>query len=267
MARLLFTTLSALLCIALVGSPTIDAATQSYVLQRRIGAAGEWEPITTFVVSRHSPDAPAKVKQAPPKDVELSKDKKNALAAAQFVHYRVAREDDADGRDAVGLALSPCSILRGFEAVDARAVVVREEVRVAVGPGTSVTGLQARSETNTFHAKMLNGDECDRSILSLFPHVRVRAGVGYVEPIAPRSVPNYAELDVFARRNDPKVSRSGGRKKKASGGGNSPQEHQTQVEGEEEEEEVDSRTFFQKYWMYLVLPFVFSFIQNMIVKN
>ncbi|KAH9601172.1 hypothetical protein LSM04_005478 [Trypanosoma melophagium] len=251
-----------------------EAATQSYLLQRRVGAKGEWEPITTLTISRISDASPKLKLKHPTEAVELTKEKKKAFAEAVFVYYRLIREDDTDGKSAVSVALTPCSILRGFEAVDSRSVVLRELLGVVVGPGTTAWGLQTTSETNAFHAKLVNGDECDRSILSLFPHVRVQATVALVEPVAPQSVPDYTELDRLMRKDDGKSPRNR-RSKRKSGvkSTNTPPVYgeelppPPQQNGDDEGEEEDNRTFLQKYWLFLVMPFVFSVVQGLMAKK
>ncbi|EKG01740.1 hypothetical protein TCSYLVIO_007257, partial [Trypanosoma cruzi] len=174
--RFLLLGLFALLAMTVVAS---DAASEVYELQRRVGVAGDWESISSMTISRGPVGATAKLKQNKDaqdsgKDIDLTKEKKTALAKAQFVYYRLVRKGDKDGINAVSVVLTPCSLVRDFDALDSRTVVLRESLRVAVGPDATVVGLQATSGTNTFHAKMLNGDECDLSILSLFPNVRMR---------------------------------------------------------------------------------------------
>ncbi|KAF5221373.1 putative transmembrane protein [Trypanosoma cruzi] len=276
--RFLLFGLFALLAMTVVAS---DAASEVYELQRRVGVAGDWESISSMTISRGPVGATAKLKQNKDaqdsgKDIDLTKEKKTALAKAQFVYYRLVREGDKDGINAVSVVLTPCSLVRDFDALDSRTVVLRESLRVAVGPDATVVGLQATSGTNTFHAKMLNGDECDLSILSLFPNVRMRVSVGLVEPTAPRSLPDYAELDTIARLSDSKSTGSKDRKSKKSGAapssyGDHPSEKQQagmlgeKDEGEEPEE--DNRTFLQKYWTFLVIPFLVSLIQGLFSKR
>ncbi|RNC58303.1 hypothetical protein TcCL_ESM04110 [Trypanosoma cruzi] len=276
--RFLLFGLFALLAMTVVAS---DAASEVYELQRRVGVAGDWESISSMTISRGPVGATAKLKQNKDaqdsgKDIDLTKEKKTALAKAQFVYYRLVRKGDKDGINAVSVVLTPCSLVRDFDALDSRTVVLRESLRVAVGPDATVVGLQATSGTNTFHAKMLNGDECDLSILSLFPNVRMRVSVGLVEPTAPRSLPDYAELDTIARLSDSKSTGSKDRKSKKSGAapssyGDHPSEKQQagmlgeKDEGEEPEE--DNRTFLQKYWTFLVIPFLVSLIQGLFSKR
>ncbi|KAF8277074.1 putative transmembrane protein [Trypanosoma cruzi] len=276
--RFLLFGLFALLAMTVAAS---DAASEVYELQRRVGVAGDWESISSMTISRGPVGATAKLKQNKDaqdsgKDIDLTKEKKTALAKAQFVYYRLVREGDKDGINAVSVVLTPCSLVRDFDALDSRTVVLRESLRVAVGPDATVVGLQATSGTNTFHAKMLNGDECDLSILSLFPNVRMRVSVGLVEPTAPRSLPDYAELDTIARLSDSKSTGSKDRKSKKSGAapssyGDHPSEKQQagmlgeKDEGEEPEE--DNRTFLQKYWTFLVIPFLVSLIQGLFSKR
>ncbi|PBJ80341.1 hypothetical protein TcG_13473 [Trypanosoma cruzi] len=276
--RFLLLGLFALLAMTVVAS---DAASEVYELQRRVGVAGDWESISSMTISRGPVGATAKLKQNKDaqdsgKDIDLTKEKKTALAKAQFVYYRLVRKGDKDGINAVSVVLTPCSLVRDFDALDSRTVVLRESLRVAVGPDATVVGLQATSGTNTFHAKMLNGDECDLSILSLFPNVRMRVSVGLVEPTAPRSLPDYAELDTIARLSDSKSTGSKDRKGKKSGaapssyGDHPSEQQQAGMLGEKDEgegPEEDDRTFLQKYWTFLVIPFLVSVIQGLLSKR
>ncbi|ORC89066.1 uncharacterized protein TM35_000142770 [Trypanosoma theileri] len=273
MSRFLLVLLTALLLAVAVIST--DAATQSYVLQRRVDATGSWEPVSTFTISRNGDSTPKLKQKQPNKEVELSKENKNAFAKAAFVYYRLIREEDTEGKHAVSVALTPCSILRGFEAVDSRTIVLRELLGIAVGAGTSAVGLQTTSETNAFHAKLVDGDECDRSILALFPQVRLETRVGLVEPVAPQSLPDYTELERLMNKAEGKSPRNRQRKRKTDAAsaetsslyGEQSSQHQQQGEEEEEEVTEDNRSFLQKYWLYLVLPFVFSVIQGLMAKK
>ncbi|RNF03862.1 hypothetical protein TraAM80_05516 [Trypanosoma rangeli] len=260
-----------------------EAVSEVYDLQRRLGAEGDWEAISSITISRVSVDATAKLWQNSEaldsgKQGDLTKEKKAALAKAQFVYYRLVRKGDVDGSSAVSIALTPCSLVRGFEAADSRTVLLRESLRVAVGTGATVVGLQATSGTNTFHAKMLNGDECDLGILSLFPHVRLQASVGLVEPTAPRSLPDYADLDALAKLGNSKSAGKKGAKKKGGGAaskatslyGGNPQQQQAGVAEEQdqaEQPEEDDRTFIQKYWTFLLIPFAMSLLQGLLAKR
>lgn len=280
--RLLPFVLCALLSIA---AAAVDAASQSYVLQRRMGVADNWEAIASVTVSRAFANAPAILRHEAKKEgaagpddhTDLSSEKKNMLGRAQFVYYRLLPKGDGDDKRAVSLAITPCSLVRGFEALDSRTIVLREFLRVAVGPNTTVLGLQATSETNTFHTKLLNGDECDVSILSLFPTVRTRVHIGLVTSTSPRSLPDYTDLTALAKKDAPATTGGAEKKRKKRGAAatasasqeDNSQEEQRAVDGgqdDEEEEEEDKRSFLQKYWLYLVIPFVMSLVQNALVK-
>ncbi|KAG8347939.1 hypothetical protein TRVL_01236 [Trypanosoma vivax] len=251
-----------------------DAFSRSYYLQRRIGESGKWEPVTSFTISRHSPDSPAKLKQKQEQATEgreLTGEEKNALSIEQFVRYRLLPEGGNETREAVSLALSPCSILRGFEAADSRSIHLRETLAVAVGPGATVVGLQASSLANRFHAHMLEGDQCDVTVLSLFPQVRIYAAVGLLSPVVPRSTPNYTELNAFTFhgiRKEVNSKKASKKKKEHMTKANAPHgdegndnfQYQTGEEGEEEEE--DRRTFLEKYWMFFAAFLVINVIQG-----
>ncbi|GET88082.1 transmembrane protein, putative [Leishmania tarentolae] len=251
--RLLVTVL-ALLC-----SISVDAVSQSYVLERRVGSDGEWAGIGAFSISRLSSQAPARISTQLPGEVSLSMDERNKLASADLVYYRAYpnQEGKPVPKHPTTVVVTPCSLIRGFEAMDSKTVVLHENINIAPGANTSLMGLQVSSETNFFHSKMLAGDECDHSVVQkLFPTVRLNTKVGLVHPLKVARKVRYEDLNAMKEAEDAKKTK-----------GRPPTEKRMvrNAEGEvvEEEVPVDERSFLQKYWMYIVIPIVMSVLQNM----
>nr|CCC89277.1 conserved hypothetical protein [Trypanosoma congolense IL3000] len=263
--RLQLIVLFVVLCFSAEG---VCAASESYTLHRKVDGDADWRTIGTFTVSRHSPDSPAKLRYQPPRDeMELSAEEKKAMATAKFVYYRAVRHGDDTSAGAVSIALSPCSLVRGFEAVGHRTMLLHETLVAAIGHNVTIIGLQAVSNTNMFHARMVDGDECDLSVLFLFPEVKMRVRVGLLAPSSPLTVPNYTELDIYMGRvAKEKRAKKGGKKagdRKEATGAESP----LTAKEELQEEEEDERTFLQKYWVYIVVPFVISVIQSLVAAR
>ncbi|KAL7704115.1 hypothetical protein N2W54_007976 [Lotmaria passim] len=235
-----------------------QAASQSYVLERRVGSDAEWVNVGSFAISRVSPQAPARVSNQQLGEQSMSMEQREQFAAADLIYYRAYPYRQGSGAPAhpVTVVFTPCSLIRGFDAIDSKTVVLNENIRVVPGPNTTLLGLQMSSETNFFHSKMMNGDECDRSVVQkLFPTVRLRMKLGLVHPVTASRKVNYEDLKVLIASE-------------AERQGKKPKTQVRQVrnaDGElvEEEVPVDDRSFLQKYWMYLVLPIVVSVIQNL----
>ncbi|KPA75403.1 putative mitochondrial hypothetical protein [Leptomonas pyrrhocoris] len=255
-----FRVLCALLAmLVLLCTVTAHAASQPYVLERRVGADADWVTIGSFAISRISPQAPARVSTQLRGELSMTMEQREEFAGASFIYYRAYpfQEGKAAPEHPATVVVTPCSLIRGFDAVDSKTVVLNENIRVVPGPNTTLLGLQVSSETNFFHSKMVNGDACDRSVVQkLFPTVRLQTKIGLVHPVRVSRKVNYEDLKVLiASENDKQ-----GKKK--------PKVQVRQVrnaEGElvEEEVPVDERSFLQKYWMYIVLPIGMSLIQNL----
>ncbi|CBH08834.1 hypothetical protein, conserved [Trypanosoma brucei gambiense DAL972] len=238
--------------------------TQSYILQRRIDGTNDWRIVSTFNISRHSVDSLVKLKHSSPQgDNDLTAVEKDALVKAEHVFYRVTRGGDDTDAGAVAVALSPCTIVRGFEALDPRTVLLHETLAVAVGTNVSAVGLQVTSTTNAFHAKMLDGDECDLTVLSLFPQVKIRLKLGLLVASAPLTTPNYTELAEYTNHLSKEGSsqKKGTKKskKRSSDAQNPLSQEQEQDDAEDEE---DKRSFVERYWIYFVVPFAVSLLQG-----
>lgn len=237
---------------------SVQAASQVYSVQRRLGIVSEWATIASFTVTRQSSQSPAHIRFKATAGVDLTKEEKQAITAADIIYYRaIPKDGDAAAvADASVVAVTPCSIIRGFEAVDSRTVVLHEKIKVLPGPGTSIIGLQLSSETNFFHSKMLRGAECDLSVVEkLFPVVRVQLTVGLLHATEPLNKVRYEDLGVLqegaAEASAAKTPKTTTRKVKNDQG-----------EWVEEEVPVDNRSFLQKYWMYFLIPVIMSFLQK-----
>lgn len=258
MASVLRVACALLALLAVVSALSAQAASQSYVLERRVGADAEWATVGSFAIARISPQAPARISTQLRGEGSMSMEQREQLAAADLIYYRAYpyQEGKAVPAHPTTVVVTPCTLIRGFDAIDSKTVVLNENIRVVPGPNTTLLGLQMSSETNFFHSKMVNGDECDRSVVQkLFPTVRLQTRLGLVHPAKVARRVNYDDLKVLiAAENAPQ--------------GKKPAKQVRQVrnaEGElvEEEVPVDDRSFLQKYWMYFVLPIVMSVIQNM----
>ncbi|KAG5480661.1 hypothetical protein CUR178_05796 [Leishmania enriettii] len=254
----LWKTVSLLLTVlALVCATSAHAALQSYVLERRVGSDGDWAEVGTFAISRLSSQALARISTQLRGEVSLSMDERNRFAAADLVYYRAYpyREGAPAPKHATTVVVTPCSLIRGFDAIDSKTVVLNEHIKIVPGPNTSLMGLQVSSETNFFHSKMQSGDECDRSVVQkLFPTVRLNTKVGIVHPLKVARKVRYEDLAVLAEEEKGTGAKSRAEKRQVRN-----------EEGEivEVEVPVDDRSFLQKYWMYFVIPIVMSVLQNM----
>jgi hypothetical protein len=259
MTSVLRTTCALLALLALLCAVTVQAASQSYVLERRVGVNGNWADVGSFAISRISPQAPARVSTQLHGELSMTMEQREQFAVADLIYYRAYpyQEGKVAPEHATTVVVTPCSLIRGFDAIDSKTVVLNENIRVVPGPNTTLLGLQVSSETNFFHSKMVNGDECDRSVVQkLFPTVRLQTKLGLVHPVKASRKVNYEDLKVLIASEAEKQ----GKKKQKT------QVRQVRnADGElvEEEVPVDDRSFIQKYWMYLVLPIVMSVVQNM----
>ncbi|CAD2215299.1 hypothetical protein AGDE_01822 [Angomonas deanei] len=162
----------------------------------------------------------------------------------------------------ISASTSPCALIRGFEAVDGTTVALHENIKILPGEGTSIVGLQVIADTNFFHSKMRNGDECDLTVVQkLFPTVRISAHVSLLQPTALMSTVRYKDLE------DLEAAKAADGPKKAEGPKKSIRKVKN-ADGEWVEEEiiVEEKSFIQKYWMYLVVPFVLQIVQGLAKK-
>ncbi|KAG5506392.1 hypothetical protein JKF63_05895 [Porcisia hertigi] len=256
----LWKTVSLLLTVlTVVCAISAHAASQSYVLERRVGSDGEWVKLGSFTISRLSSQAVARISTQLGDESTLSMEERDHFSTADLVFYRAYAYQAGmpAPQHATTVSVTPCSLIRGFDAIDSKTVVLNENIKVVPGPNTSLLGLQVSSEVNIFHSKMQNGDECDRSVVQkLFPTVLLKTKVGLVHPLKVARKVRYEDLTALVEAEDSEKN-----KKK-------PKTEKRQVrnaEGEivEEVVPVDDRSFLQKYWMYFVLPIVMSLLQNL----
>ncbi|KAG5479948.1 hypothetical protein LSCM1_06366 [Leishmania martiniquensis] len=243
--------------LAFVCANSAHAMSRSYVLERRVGSDGEWAKVGSFAISRLSSQALARISTQLGGEASLSIEERNRFAAADLVYYRAYpyQEGRPAPKHATTVVVTPCSLIRGFDAIDSKTVVLNEEIRIVPGPNASLMGLQVSSETNVFHSKMQRGDECDRSVVQkLFPTVRLNTRVGLVHPVKVARKVRYEDLSILMEEAKDKGEKLRSEKRQVRN-----------AEGEivEEEVPVDDRSFLQKYWMYFVIPIAMSVLQNM----
>ncbi|CAJ1008066.1 hypothetical protein Q4I28_003379 [Leishmania naiffi] len=256
----LWKTVSLVLAVlALVFSIVAHATSQSYVLERRIGSDGEWARVGSFAISHLSSQTPARISTQLAGEVSLSSEERSNFAAADLVYYRAYpyQEGKPVPKCAPTVVVTPCSLIRGFDAIDSKTVVLHENIKIVPGPNASLVGLQVSSETNFFHSKMQKGDECDRSVVQkLFPTVHLNTKVGLVQPLKVARKVRYEDLRALVEAENAENTKG------------KPKTEKRQVsnaEGDitEVEVPVDDRSFLQKYWMYFVIPIAMSVLQNM----
>lgn len=260
-ASRIFVLLTALLALLAVSSCTAsegNAGPVRYTIERRIGTESQWSEIASFTLLQ-SRSSKAKLTALDEPRHLLTTEQRELFAESDFIYYRAVREGETDNHAAAPTAVvSPCTIIRSFYAVDKQTLLLREVVNVVPNYDLSIMGLQVVSETNSFHSGMTNGDECERSVVvGLFSDVRIQAEVALVSSVEVKPV-NYEQLKVVA---DPKEKneRAGSSAKKKM----RRRENGVWEEEQEDEEVIEPEpTFLQKYWMFLLIPIVMSFMKR-----
>ncbi|CCW67229.1 unnamed protein product [Phytomonas sp. Hart1] len=251
------------LLISWVGStaPPVEAAVQSFRLQRRLGVEGEWKDIANFTLKQFTPQSPVQLKhsQAGKPSVLLSEPEKQALAHVNLVYYRAFHQPAPSDpvptreRDPVVVVVSPCTLIRGFFAQDSSTVVLYERIFVVPGPNASLDGLQISSEANLYHAKLRNGDECDLHVVEkLFPMVRTQVELNLAN----------TEMDIKVLYEDDNQSQPPTNAKKGKGKTVTKRVQNENNEWEEKEVVEEEQTFLQKYWIYIAVFVGISIMKN-----
>lgn len=218
------------LLLLLISTSCASASSHSYELQRRFGYDGNWSTIASFALTRKNVQSPVRLSVQSAPVMELSTEQRDALVNVDHLFYRVIpaggknsvsdasvasshKRGSAEKSNTINskgnnnnnnslatfdseaitvVSLTPCSIIRGFTAIDSQTVMLTERFKLLPGQGSSLVGLQVSSHTNFFHAKMRNGDECDKSIVhKLFPSVRTQAELQLLQPVYPMRVVKY----------------------------------------------------------------------------
>lgn len=261
-----------------------------YTIERRFSTEDRWSPVASFELFQSAPEVPARLKNlATSRRTVTEEERKQLGVSADLLYYRVisTAPNAETGKSVPTVVLSPCSIIRGFSVLGKTTLLLTERFNVVLGTGTEVLGLQVSSTTNLFHSS-IDGGSCDRSIVvNVFPEVEIEAEVIVVSSLPVRGV-NYKELAKITREGDPTDIR-----KKVKGEPKKPfvdrrryeeeeegedymdtedyvdqgdptrgKRHKGKDGGEDVQEEKPEPTFFQKYWMFFVLPFVFSMIRG-----
>eukprot|EP00796_Vickermania_ingenoplastis_P012976 gene12976-8828_t len=248
----------ALLVVFLFSGAAANTEVQSkgYRIERRIGEEAPWAEVASFSLTRSSASLPPRLRAVNAPRRALSDSDRNLLGTAELLYYRVTSTDQGDGDGAAHttLAVTPCTIIRGFQAVDKTQLLLRELLNVVPDQQLGIVGLQIRSETNSFHANMVKDSACDRTVVtSLFAAVDVEAEVGLVGPVEVRPV-RYEDLK---RIMDPESE------KKQKTASKKPRQRHSGADGEEDEKAPPEETsFFGKYWAFFLIPLLISLFSN-----
>ncbi|CCW59798.1 unnamed protein product [Phytomonas sp. EM1] len=254
-------TLLWVVCVGLLMCSSAEAVVRSFKLQRRLGIDGKWIDLANFTLKQLSSQSPVQLKhtQTGKDSVLLSEDEKLAFTTVSLVYYRALPQSSGGGsqddENAVIVVVSPCTIVRGFLAQDSTTVVLYERINIVPGSNASLLGLQVSSETNLFHAKLQNGDECDLHVVQkLFPKVRIQLVLEIAQPVDVSKTIRYEDIEELRtpqKINKGKVKTVMKRVKNDNG------------EWEEREEPVNEQTFLQKYWLYIVVFVGVSIMKNL----
>lgn len=254
-----------------------EMLSMAYSIERRFSGSEDWATIASFELSQRGFGTPARLQNmvAPPQT--LSNEQRKQLGETiDFIFYRVvpSSSDKQERASFPTIAVSPCTIIRGFSVLGKTTLVLTERLKVVSHSGVNVVGLQVSSTTNVFQASM-DGDTCDRSIVvALFPNVEMVTEVGLVSSLSVRKV-RYDELGKLTSDRDSKDVRKGSSKSQTDSlddedsiaddydeESNDENDNANKKKKNDKEEKEEEKTFLQKYWLYLVLPFVFSFIRG-----
>lgn len=266
-----------------------------YTIERRISDGESWRSIASFELFQSTPGAPARLKNVvSPRQTVSDAEREMLGISADLVYYRLVPSGSTAKmeKSLPTIAVSPCTIIRGFNVLGKTTMVLTEKLNVIIGSGAEAIGLQVWSMTNNFHSSM-NGDECDRSMVAkIFPKVEIELKVDLV-PSLPVAGVKYKELEKLVAESERQVKPERAKTRSS----NAASSRRRRVEDDQNEEEDDTEdyhdvdddaprrrrgkrkdgdkedyvdedetkpepTFFQKYWMWMVLPFIFSMIRG-----
>lgn len=253
-----------------------EALSMAYSIERRLSDTDEWATIGSFDLTQRGFGTPARVQNMNfPRQTLSNEQRKQLGETVDLVFYRVV-PSSSDKQERVSfptIAVSPCTIIRGFSVLGKTTLVLTERLKVVSHSGVNVVGLQVSSTTNVFQSSM-EGDTCDRSIvLTLFPQVEMVTEVGFVSSLPVRGV-RYEELGKLTSGQSRDVRKDSSKSQADSLDDEDSSADDYDDESDEEksntkrkkrdgkEEKEEEKTFLQKYWLYMLLPFVFSFIRG-----
>lgn len=235
---------------------------RSYRIERQLGVEGEWKEITSFVLHKPSEGFSPRIRSSSTPRVPLSTEERQKFGVEDFLFYRVV-DPSAPNVEVARVAVSPCTIIRGFQAMDKSLLRLSEKLSVVADGALNVVGLQVHSKTNIFHSSMVKGDVCERSVVtSLFAEVEIEPELSLVEPLDVAGV-RYEELkrlsgEVYQRKNKNGEPSKEGMKR--------PEKMSVldDYEDEEDEEatEPQEKSFFQQYWYVFAAVFFISMLRS-----
>ena len=189
---------------------------------------------------------------------------RNALLGVERLLYRIVGTAPENAEEFARVALSPCSIVRGFEPRTSKHIVLQEQFKLLVkattsgsaseGPEIAFLGLQHQAPVNLHHSSAsgqyssTKGGECDFATLALFPTVTVETTVGLTGPNTPLRVPDASSavpVMIGGKAASPEEAAAA---LKAAAGGSGVGDSK---EGEKKKEE--EKSFFEKYSTYILI--------------
>lgn len=259
---------------------TMAMAANQYVIERSLDDGNSWQPRGSVVVTGATANA-AKAKFSPitsTEGVALSETERKNILEAERIFFRVVETDKDDAKkekkEVARAVTTPCSLIRGFNLKSKTEVELIESLNVVVtkssGNQNAVTGLQFVPRTNLHHssnAKYSNhGDVCDHEVLKLFPTLTVSTTVGVARTTVPKRTPKFEESLYFAG-----AAEDAAKQQQAQAAAQQAQNVNAEGKPVDAEGKVipepDNRSFFEKYWHYILMFVVWNLIQTFIKGN
>eukprot|EP00758_Cryptobia_borreli_P015796 Tbor_TRINITY_DN6054_c1_g4::TRINITY_DN6054_c1_g4_i1::g.10864::m.10864 len=231
---------------------TREAPLITYIIERSHDNGNTWTHRGTAelrTINIHTPRLVFAAAAATDNDLIKDVNREQVITADRLLY----RLKEAPSTPIMQLSLTPCSIIRGFEAKTSSNIVLKEHFNIIVDrPADSklfvAIGLQHAPVPNLHHSTASSGftsrgDMCDTKAVSLFSNVTVYTTVKVMRTVEPRRVPDFDE-GLFAEAKKIKEA-----KKQEKG-------------GDKELPEVDERSFFEKYWHYIIMFILWTTLQS-----
>ena len=192
-----------------------------------------------------------------------SAEERDALLNVERLLYRVIGATPES--EVARIALSPCSIVRGFEPRSSKHIVLQEQFKLLVkatasgstteGPELTFLGLQHLAPTNLHHSaasspySSTKGGDCDLKTVSLFSTVTVECSVSLLGPSVPLRVPDAGSATPVMMGGKAVSPEEAAAALKAASGGEGAEKDGS---GEPKRREED-KSFFEKYSTYILI--------------